>query len=717
MRLTFEHLVYRAIFGCLLWTTTLLFQVGRPTPRLQLEGSDHGQTKPMGWKTEVFYGTVAQLIAEKIIGDRSPWECLHTAWQNFISLLSVVIKSFMRIVCAGYSIWVYYVRNPWYRFRGIEIPVPKPKICFTYRHLKENHIRLLLIRRSLYFKVSYHVIHVLLSDVPRYEAISYVWGDTTDTEEIEIDDKTFQTSCTVANVLRRMSKILGLPPGGERMLWIDFICINQEDVEEKNKQVPLMREIYTKSHATRVYLGDGFEANKANWLLIKLQALALTLTTEELAKRCMLEKDSPSWLSLTKMLSHKWFNRVWVIQEVAVAPRVFVLYGGGLLYWDLMSWALKTFSRWDMVTLLSRSDATTRRDLPSGLNSGMLISDIRISIMNKQPPTLGEALTMFTQFRSTDPRDKIFALLGLVSDNINLRSWVDYNKKTELVYRDTAKYLLTQDTEPLHILHFAGVGHPWSLSDLPSWVPDWSNPPKSSSLDHSPRYPHRYDASGGRKHDPQLLFGATDNELHLQGITVDEVGIIVKYQNIFLNGTTDEDLDNFPRDIVAWWKEIDALVAENCEETYLTGQPRQEAFWRILLGDRLFEGRPAPTIFGEYYQAMRGAISNPPPPESISFDSWADLRLKASRFLNNAYATIDGRRFCVTRNGYMGWVPLLTQVGDLICVFAGLRTPFIVRPHTGVEGIYLLVGECFFHGMMDGEMWNKDQEAEVFTIC
>lgn len=70
-----------------------------------------------------------------------------------------------------------------------------------------------------------------------------------------------------------------------------------------------MREIYMKATDVVVCLGNRFDAGKAIWLLVKLHALASSHSSEELAKRYMLEKNSASWLALTELLSHPWFNR------------------------------------------------------------------------------------------------------------------------------------------------------------------------------------------------------------------------------------------------------------------------------------------------------------------------------------------------------------------------------------------------------------------------
>ncbi|KAF2995165.1 hypothetical protein E8E14_001903 [Neopestalotiopsis sp. 37M] len=82
---------------------------------------------------------------------------------------------------------------------------------------------------------------VSLNDEPAFEALSYVWGDGRDTVEINVDGKTANVTRNLGTALRRLR---GSTP---RVLWVDALCINQSDIDEKNNQVPLMSELYTKS--------------------------------------------------------------------------------------------------------------------------------------------------------------------------------------------------------------------------------------------------------------------------------------------------------------------------------------------------------------------------------------------------------------------------------------------------------------------------------------
>ena len=116
----------------------------------------------------------------------------------------------------------------------------------------------------------------------------------------------------------------------------------------------------------------------------------------------------------------------------------------------------------------------------------------------------------------------------------------------------------------------------------------------------------------------------------------------------------------------------------------------------------------------------------------LSGQDFHNLSVEGSKYFTPAGQYFIKRGFCVTRNGYMGWVPPGTEIGDYVCIFMGGRTPYILR-QTSTGGYqsktgegsrakepstfsYILVGECCMHGTMDGEMMNLGKSVEEFII-
>jgi hypothetical protein len=109
-------------------------------------------------------------------------------------------------------------------------------------------------RECFYTKGSYprcDLIHVSLYDKPKYVALSYAWGDLRDTEMITIG----QSSVPVTKYLYSALEHLRYNNEEVRTIWIDALCINQRDNDEKSWQVQLMREIYQRATSVTIWLG------------------------------------------------------------------------------------------------------------------------------------------------------------------------------------------------------------------------------------------------------------------------------------------------------------------------------------------------------------------------------------------------------------------------------------------------------------------------------
>ncbi|KAI4132568.1 MAG: hypothetical protein LQ338_000667 [Usnochroma carphineum] len=99
-----------------------------------------------------------------------------------------------------------------------------------------------------------HLTTLLLKGCPPYEGLSYAWEDATIRIDITVSGGALPTTLNLASALDRLRS-----PSESRLLWIDAICINQNDEVEKSKQVRVMRDIYRRAQRTLVWLGNGDE--------------------------------------------------------------------------------------------------------------------------------------------------------------------------------------------------------------------------------------------------------------------------------------------------------------------------------------------------------------------------------------------------------------------------------------------------------------------------
>lgn len=129
---------------------------------------------------------------------------------------------------------------------------------------------------------------VSLDNPPSYEALSYTWGGQISDQIVYISGMKF---CITENV-QAVMKELRLKPGKSRYLWIDAICINQEDVTEKNSQVAMMAEIYKKATRVNIWLGDSTKSSR--FLFGSSRLLTLPLAPILWIERKILYLDSPT---------------------------------------------------------------------------------------------------------------------------------------------------------------------------------------------------------------------------------------------------------------------------------------------------------------------------------------------------------------------------------------------------------------------------------------
>lgn len=272
-----------------------------------------------------------------------------------------------------------------------------------------------------------------------YDAISYTWadenGDSTKCCSLKIGSPGVLLPITrnCDSVLRRVRK-------HTNRVWIDAVCIDQDNVRERGQQVDLMPRIYKSAVRTFAYVGEASGGSES-----VLRNLAEGIWT-------------PPHL-LGSFFARPYFSRVWVVQEVALSKSVTMMCGDTAVEWTGFMQGeylrqLYTSSYYETFPMLFR--------LGRQHHLGAA--------------TLLDTLLLGRSCNASDPRDKVFGLLGIVSEDS--RPLVDYSLSTAEVYTQTAMHLLEVQEWGLDVI----IGNICHRSDearaqtprLPSWVPDWS---------------------------------------------------------------------------------------------------------------------------------------------------------------------------------------------------------------------------------------------------
>jgi hypothetical protein len=286
--------------------------------------------------------------------------------------------------------------------------------------------------------------HVSLNEPPAYEALSYCWGNAEDTETIKLNGSRFSATTNLVNALRQLRSQVG-----HDRLWVDALCINQKDLDERARQVEHMKYIYEEATAVIVWVGlEDDQSVKAQDFMEYLgrEPSELEAFRKEQYQSAKSERFQSSWEACDGFFARPYWRRVWIIQEIAAAANVSVQCGKRVTSWD------------DVQRLLQ-----FKTDLIN-------FEKYRALVRNKaRLGTLLEALFDTRHSLATDPKDKVYALLGLVSDGNQITGLPNYSQTVDVMLKKITKIILQREKN----LNLIAIRRPDMAPSgvLPSWVP------------------------------------------------------------------------------------------------------------------------------------------------------------------------------------------------------------------------------------------------------
>jgi hypothetical protein len=326
-------------------------------------------------------------------------------------------------------------------------------LFYRYQPLQHHDsIRILVLHPSVQDTepITCSIRHGRLFDASlEYEAVSYTWGNTTQQRAIYFRDRKRELivgeNCHCA--LQRLR--LGHK---DRLLWLDAICINQENITERASQVRIMDSIYSHAFRVVVFLG---EQDTDSLALFKELAAADELLRIGNVRNRPLPSDAVV-KELETLFERPWFKRVWVLQEVCAKRSVQMMCGS----------ASASFEALEQLYYGYRGGIVTKRLWPLALNwiktPPEEISTPQINLWNR--------LYHSRDCLATDPRDRVFALKSLIGlEQRRMDYLVNYAQSIEDCFIQVAHFLLPV----LGLKLLTAVRHPHNM-DMPSWIPDWS---------------------------------------------------------------------------------------------------------------------------------------------------------------------------------------------------------------------------------------------------
>ncbi|KAL0939659.1 het domain-containing protein [Colletotrichum truncatum] len=514
-----------------------------------------------------------------------------------------------------------------------------------------------------------------------YETISYVWGDPSKTHGMVCDG----VEVLITKSLHGALTCLRLPHASRR-LWADQICIDQENTEEKSSQIPLMNVIYRNA-------------------------------------------------------KHVLFTRAWIVQEIGTRAPATLFWGDVYIEWEVLHSVCKDLT--DYHHLRKEVDIQTPK---VKYMYRRFIEPDRSSRHANRFSFLYE-LHRARHLMASDPRDRVYAMLGHYSirntPNQEIRALKpDYSKTLEEVYNDVATRGLIGDDKSLltlasvqhktvpskqHALELSSLDYSSvSPNKLPSWVPDWRT--YQSHILSEPTSPHR--ASGALRSSLQV--DGSSKTIYIKGVIVDTIAAHSKSfqpREFHVNGS------EYSNVIEKIWREVceesDFDLASRYLPTARTTSQQQDK-------EKGLEDGKSSAVFA-YLQTLSNACvavawQDNQPYESASKDMWLahgaaylvraagkscaiseslrDLAKAgdAAKWARAANGASRNRVFAKTKDGYYVLGPKTMEPGDIVCVLLGGKMPFCLRPWGNK---YLLLGECYVHGIMNGQAVDGSRGEEM----
>ncbi|KZM20169.1 hypothetical protein ST47_g5195 [Ascochyta rabiei] len=658
-----------------------------------------------------------------------------------------------------------------------------------YQPLRGSSIRLLSIKPG-FPSEDIECGFVTVSDLhesPSYDALSYVWGEELHADPIICNGVETVITKQLADALTHLRRFPGSGSASpwdkdhpllssknawngfarnrhehyeesveahEALLWVDALCINQKDGDERANQVKMMGQIYARAQNVKIWLGKehkeppafvaslgiqraGLQSNAHigtyGGIPIALSFIAQALRnakgprnrlaaikpTGDSAHRNIAygfpPPDAPEWDVVRNFFTNAWFERVWVVQEAVLASKATVLIGDWEIEWAAIGQAAVWFrSKGYAIPTVLKYQLRDQQDLlPVSKSASVWMLCLWPS--NKVP--LLDLLREFRTRKATNPVDKVYATFGMADelqlmDKHGFHGLVepDYLSKTVLdVYRDIAKFLIIEHGN-LDVLSEAETTS--SMSGWPSWVPDWRYEKASNAL-LTRQTAGIYNASN----ELPLAIGISNNvnALTLQGLEVD---VIMAYgERLASYGfgavTYQEELD-FVR--AAWTLLVRRPTNKSCqfEAGDLAGAFIQTLTTGVNNAYRPIHEDPSFLDDALYWFTQHAPKTIPSVPFSQRL-KWKMQRTPDSGRFHEAFvrACVD-RRFFVTKNGSMGIGSNALKEGDVVVVLFGGNVPYLLRP---VDSGYKFLGECYVPGLMDGEAavpWRQAGSKRTF---
>lgn len=558
--------------------------------------------------------------------------------------------------------------------------------------------------------------------LPTFNALSYVWGGPSKSKQVEISGHQMWITANLDSVLRHLRGYVSEAICPSKVpIWIDAICINQDDLQERSQQVLLMRDIYRQ--ASRVLLWIGEPDEHTNWAMDRMNDATLSSDLKspgEATKQPTAEDIRMRYIIDRNIELRRYWTRTWILQEVLL-PRddPLVLCGYRCVPWSVFVASPdglpqhptdfpEAVAAWKGVELEIPIHPDADQDSISTMQRHRAL---RKTYNEEGFIDIGYALANCAHLSATEPRDYVYGIFGLLGPEQAQQISVDYHKPAMKVFQDAWTVVLTSESaelDPAFIMTAFSFGP--STGTCPSWVPDLSaQSTYLSGLALGRGLPGWRPAADASVHIEGSLLRLSAVEFDV----IQDVHLDINFKNgwgAFEYGNGEDQVDIEPLRIA------ESMAIEGAKRN-VPGtdklaafaelrhrEPAQQALagWdmvtgttglevdRKILWDILLQRRDIPAAWitstrleplAENPAALRHALLSP--------------LLQAIRL------RCHNKRVFLTRAGFFGIGTRNIEAGDVITFIAGMPCLYVLRPFK--DG-YQMGGFAYVSGLMDWDV-------------
>ncbi|PNP37669.1 hypothetical protein TGAMA5MH_10437 [Trichoderma gamsii] len=654
---------------------------------------------------------------------------------------------------------------------------------FIYTPLRRDTLEIRLVRILSAGKstsdVSLELRHAFIDEIS-FAALSYVWGDVKNPIEVSINGSSCMIGLNLFMALRQL-----FDNGSHGWLWIDALCIQQSDQEEKTDQVKQMRTIFRRAERVYSWLGHGTSStDKAMEFATRIGPRALSfgndpsdfdIPLEELRNYFNRDKDlckteiPPkydtkkidlamfiydifSWPELNShtstqgkdgddlvagiqcLMKREYWQRIWINQEIALAQEVTLMCGTKSVLLDHFE---ATFSAVDLCNRLHRYINSETQQFAKGLHPNFCVNlPLETRRRSRSEISVPLSCLLYTDvvpsdcplFAASDPRDLVFGLLGIITDNNVLRLRVDYQLTKAEVFTAATRAMMSKGDKDKNSYHLDRcVPREDNIpSTLPSWVPDWQEIGKVGSNEPEINRDGYFDATSTI---PIPILPSNENDdslgiLHRAGCRVDIITEILQPHRPLVK--------DMMQNVEEWLSGI--------MEFFRLGpvaSPGEDYIWRTVLSQGWYD-KINPSIDEDIAMLvrliMRGQNIDVKVLESAQkefLDNLEDPHVKQRNLVvqldQHVYATkmikmLQMRGYNLRRTifrtgkGMLGLGHLAIKPGDVVTLLWGLPSPIILRPRNDGGDSFTFGGDAYVDQIMHGEFLQTNPTHEIFTM-